>query len=211
MYSQITIRNDIPYKPHSRFVILLTPKNTVFLCGLLLFNATLSAGFSRYEISPKGSGLVYEYLPGRLIGSTFNFHGYQAEPNAPYEFVAWTGSHINADGYTTENPYEHEWEDNQHEFGDFVITANFRLIDPQPYYYIEESRGGTVSLSNQYISNLSQEVRQSYTATANDGYEFIYWKSTTVKSPPLKIPTRLFSTHIYPSLWISNRSRLSSG
>ena len=150
-------------------------------------------------------------MPGRLIGSTFNFHGYQAEPNAPYEFVAWTGSHINADGYTTENPYEHEWEDNQHEFGDFVITANFRLIDPQPYYYIEESRGGTVSLSNQYISNLSQEVRQSYTATANDGYEFIYWEIYNSEEPTIENPYPIvFNPHL-PITMDLKPIRLSSG
>lgn len=176
---------------------MLTPKNTVFLCGLILFNATLSAGFSRYEISPKGSGVVYEYLPGRLPGSTYNSHGYQAEPHAGYEFVSWTGSHINENGYTTVNPYNHEWEDNQHEFGHFVITANFRLIDPMPYYYVVEPRGGTVSRSNQYISDLSQEVHQSYTATANDGYEFIYWEIYNREEPTIENPyTIVFNPHL---------------
>lgn len=182
-----------PYDPHSRFVALLTKKTTALIGGLCLLNASLSAGFSRYEISPSGSGQVFEYMPGRIIGSTYNLHGYQAEPNTAYEFVAWTGGHINETGYTTENPYDHEWEDNQHEFGDFVITANFRLIDPAPYFYIIHSEGGTVSYSNEYTSEISKELNQTYTATPEDGYAFVRWEIYKNN----EIRTELDFTHTY--------------
>ncbi|MGC6455883.1 MAG: InlB B-repeat-containing protein [Coraliomargaritaceae bacterium] len=155
----------------------------------------------RSEISPHGSGQVLEYMPGRLPGSTSNLHGYQAEPNAGFEFISWTGSHINENGYTTDNPYDHVWEDNQHPSGNFIITANFRRINPAPYYAIEDSAGGIISLSNQYLSNLSQEVRQSYTAIPSDGYEFIFWEIHGIEEPTTANPYHtVFNPHLPTTL-----------
>lgn len=156
-------------------------KNQRFSGSVILISAlilqgvhTLYADFNLWLVEPEGSGTIVVAVPGILPDSTEDFMHFEAIANEGFEFVRWSGHHMGAEE-GLENPiYEHHWTIGAPETSEYkVLTAEFRRIDPAPYFTVQVTEGGMVHFENSWLSN--GLIEESYTAEPDDGYAFVHW------------------------------------
>lgn len=141
---------------------------------LFLLHSLVFASFDEIAVMPEGSGAVHIAIPGLTPESTEDFVYYEAVANDGYEFVQWTGHHMGEDAGLTSPYYEHRWplgsiETEEHK----VLTANFRQIDPAPFYSIIQNEGGSISYQGEWVSE--KLFRETYTVNVDAGYVFLFW------------------------------------
>ena len=141
---------------------------------LFSLHSLLLASFDEVAIVPEGSGVVHIAIPGLTPESTEDFVYYEAVANEGYEFVQWTGHHMGEDEGLTSPYYEHRWPLGSIETGEFkLLTANFRQINPVPFYSIIQNEGGSISYHGEWVSE--KLFRESYTVNVDVGYVFLFW------------------------------------
>jgi len=147
----------------------------VLACGILfLFHSYLIANFDEVAILPEGSGVVQIAIPGLTPDSTEDFVYYEAIANDGYEFVQWSGHHMGEDEGLSSPYYEHRWPLGSIETEEYkVLTANFRKINPEPFYSIIQNEGGSISYHGEWISE--NFFRETYSINVDEGYVFLFW------------------------------------
>lgn len=144
--------------------------SSAIVCGVQF----LHAGFDAWVVEPEGSGTIAVAVPGLLPGSTEDFMLFQAIANEGFEFVRWSSPHMGTeDG--SENPhYEHHWTIGAPETSEYkVLTAHFKIMNPDPFYTVEETEGGVVHFENRWLAD--GQIEEVYSAQPDNGYAFIHW------------------------------------
>lgn len=146
----------------------------VIYCILFFLYNLAFASFDEIAIEPADSGVVYIAIPGLSPDSTENFIYYEAVANNGYEFVQWTGHHMGQDEGLTSPYYEHRWPIGSFETQEYkILTANFRQINPVPFYSIIQNQGGSIIYQGEWISE--KIFRETYTVDVEEGHAFLFW------------------------------------
>ena len=157
----------------SLFESLLRPLfliSSLFVVGL----QSVNAGFNAVLVDPEGSGTIAFAMPGLLPDSTEDFILYEAIANEGYEFVRWSGHHMGSEDGLESPYYEHRWTIGQHETSEYkVLTAEFRRVDPPPFFTVQATDGGAVHFKYSWLSD--GQIEEVYSAQPDEGYAFIHW------------------------------------